>query len=564
MLAGFVLLSLAILLPADLHPSSVFIGATTADNSQHVWFLRWLPHALASHTNPLFTSNLIAPTGVNLMWNTWIPLPALLLSPLTVLAGPVAAFNVAVTLGVALSAWCMYLAASRFVRRRVAAVLAGTAYGFSPFIFDQSYTGHSNMVIAVVPPLMLLVLDTAVRGRVAARRAGILLGVLMLVQLFITEELLASEAVMVAIAVACLALLHRDQIASRWRHMLGTFGWALAVFVPVAAYPVWFQFFGPLVPRQLVADRNFFVTDLLNIVLPSTIQGVEPSFARDIAAHYAGNSGEWGGYIGVPMLAIVVWTAWRLWDRPLVRLFSGVAGGALLLSLGSTLHVGGVDTHVPLPGAILAHLPVLDNLLPARFAVYVALFTALLFGLFIDQLPAGRRGMRLLLVAGVLVAVTFVPPLPFPTRAAATPAYFTDLASQIPSGSNLLVVPFSHDFYSTQAMLWQAQADIAFAMPEGYIINRQPSGVAGQGPPQSVTGSTLAAIAGGASSGEPLTGSTRRQILSELRRWHIDDVVLGPMDQRGAAMRAFLADLLGAQPQDRGGVAVWASVPPPG
>jgi len=227
-----------------------------------------------------------------------------------------------------------------------------------------------------------------------------------------------------------------------------------------------------------------------------------------------------------------------------------------LLSLGSTLHVGGVDTHVPLPAAILARLPVLDNLLPARFAVYVALFTALLFGLFVDQLPSGRRGTRVLITATVLAAAAVVPPLPFPTRAAVTPAYFTAASSPFPSGSALLVVPFSHDFYSTEAILWQAQAGISFSMPEGYIINRQRSGVAGQGPPPSVTGSTLAAIAGGSSSGARLAADARRQILTELQRWHIAGVVLGPMDQHGAEMRAFLTDLLGSQPQDREGVAV--------
>ncbi len=36
------------------------------------------------------------------------------------------------------------------------------------------------------------------------------------------------------------------------------------------------------------------------------------------------------------------------------------------------------------------------------------------------------------------------------------------------------MVPFSHDFYSTQALLWQAAAGMSFAMPEGYIINRSP------------------------------------------------------------------------------------------
>ncbi|HEY8755608.1 MAG TPA: hypothetical protein VIN65_04560 [Candidatus Dormibacteraeota bacterium] len=330
MFVGFALLSLAIFLPADLHPTSRFIGATTADNSLHVWFLRWVPYAIATHQNPVFTSNLIEPAGVNPMWNTWIPLPALLLSPVTLLAGPVASFNVDVTLGVALSAWCMYMAASRFVRRRAAAVLAGAAYGFSPFIFDHAYAGHSNLVLAVVPPLLLLAGDTIlVRQDVSARRAGLLLGALLITQFFSTEEMLASEVVMIVVAVACLALIRHHRVGSRRRYAVRACGWALLVFVPVVAYPVWFQFFGAQATGHLIADRNFFVTDLLNIVLPSTAQGVEPGFAQDIANHYAGNSTEWGGYIGIPMLAIVVWTAWRQWSSPVVRFLCAAAGVAL-------------------------------------------------------------------------------------------------------------------------------------------------------------------------------------------------------------------------------------------
>ncbi len=563
-LLGFLALAVAIFLPADLHATSVMIGATTADNSQHAWFLRWLPYALATHQNPLFTTNLIEPGGVNLMWNTWIPLPALLLSPLTLLLGPVASFDIAVTLGVALSAWCAYLAASRFLRRRLAAVLAGAAYGFSPFIFDQSYTGHSNMVIAVVPPLMLLLLDTIlVRQTRSPRRAGLLFGALMTAQFFITEELLASETVMVIVGVACLALMHRREAATRWRYVVACLRWALALFIPLVAYPVWFQFFGPQVPHQLIPDKNFFVTDLLNVFLPSTAQGVEPSFARDIASHYAGNSGEWGGYVGIPMLAVVAWTAWRQWRRPLVRVLCISAAVAVVLSFGSTLHVGGTDTHIPLPAAILAHLPVLDNLVPARFAIYVALFTALLFGVFVDSLPSTRQSARVVVPATVLIAAAFVPPLPFPTRPAMTPAFFTASPAPLAPGSAVLVVPFSHDFYSTQAVLWQAEAGMWFSMPEGYIINRWPSGSAAQGPPPSVTGSTLVAIEGGAATAAGVSAQTRQEILVELRRWNIGAVVLGPLGHHAADMRTFLADLLGARPVDRDGVAVWSSVPPP-
>ena len=235
----------------------------------------------------------------------------------------------------------------------------------------------------------------------------------------------------------------------------------------------------------------------------------------------------------------------------------------MLLSFGSTLHVGGTDTHIPLPAAILAHLPVLDNLVPARFAVYVALFTAVLFGVFVDSLPARRQSTRIVVLASVLIAAAFVPPLPFPTRAAVTPAFFTASPAPVAPGSAVLVVPFSHDFYSTQAVLWQAEAGMWFAMPEGYIINRQPSGAAAQGPPPSVTGSTLAAIAAGPAADATVDAQTRGRILGELRTWNISAVVLGPMDRHRAEMRAFLVDLLGAPPADRDGVSVWGSVPAP-
>jgi hypothetical protein len=230
--------------------------------------------------------------------------------------------------------------------------------------------------------------------------------------------------------------------------------------------------------------------------------------------------------------------------------------------LGSTLHVGGTDTHIPLPGAILAHLPIVDNLLAARFSLYVALCAALLFGVFVDGLPDGRRRVQITVLSAALVGLTFVPPLPFPSRAVDTPAYFTASPSPLHITGAVLVVPFSHDFYSTQAMLWQAESGMAFSMPEGYVINRQPSGAAGQGPPSSVTSATLSGIAAG-TSGAELTPHLRRTILAELRTWGITAVLLGPMDSHGDAMRMFLSNLLGAPPALRAGVAVWAIVPAP-
>ena len=84
------------------------------------------PDLLVSH-------HLNYPDGVNLMWNTSLPLPGLLLAPVTATWGPVLSFNLLV-LAYGLSAWCAYLAIRRFVPGHLAAAVGGLVYGFSPAI----------------------------------------------------------------------------------------------------------------------------------------------------------------------------------------------------------------------------------------------------------------------------------------------------------------------------------------------------------------------------------------------------------------------------------------------
>ena len=99
----------------------------------------------AANINPktgLASDYLNHPDGINLMWNTWLPLPGLLLSPLTLLFGPVLTFNVLVTLAYGLSAWSAYLAIHRYVPSHGAAACGGLVYGFSPAMVGHSH--HPN------------------------------------------------------------------------------------------------------------------------------------------------------------------------------------------------------------------------------------------------------------------------------------------------------------------------------------------------------------------------------------------------------------------------------------
>src|SRR2546422_10571391 len=62
-----------------------------ADPELFIWYLKYVPWALLHGHLPFFSSSIVYPSGANLMWNTSILLPAFLMSPVTLLLGPVAA-----------------------------------------------------------------------------------------------------------------------------------------------------------------------------------------------------------------------------------------------------------------------------------------------------------------------------------------------------------------------------------------------------------------------------------------------------------------------------------------
>src|SRR5580692_7221988 len=203
-------------------PASRIVAANPFDADQFAWFFRYDASAVAHLRLPaLITTGMNAPQGISLMWNTAMPLPGVLLAPLTLLAGPQASLTVLMTLGFAGSAVSMFASARRWDASIAAAGLAGLVYGFSPALI-QSAAGHYDLQFAVLPPLII---DAALRlvtgrggaGRRAAAGCGIRLGLLAAAQLFITEELLFDAAVAAVILAVVLALSRPGGVAGRIR-----------------------------------------------------------------------------------------------------------------------------------------------------------------------------------------------------------------------------------------------------------------------------------------------------------------------------------------------------------
>jgi hypothetical protein len=136
LIAGGVYLVLAVLLWWNVwtsHPTST-TTCGCGDSSLFTWFLAWPAYAISHGLNPLYSTAMFHPAGVNLLSNTAEVGFGIVLAPVTWLFGPIATLNVALTLSPALSALAMFVLLRRWVSWSPAAFAGGLLYGFSPFV----------------------------------------------------------------------------------------------------------------------------------------------------------------------------------------------------------------------------------------------------------------------------------------------------------------------------------------------------------------------------------------------------------------------------------------------
>ncbi len=551
--------------------SNTIQTAGGSDVQEEVWFLAQTPWAIIHGVNPFANTWLNAPTGLNLMDNTTMPLLGILGTPITLIFGPIATFNVLLDLGLCVSAEAFFLAARRHVTWTPAAFIGGLLYGFSPYAVAVG-TGHLFLLFSAVPPLVLLVVDRFVRSPGSPpHRAGLALGLCLLAQLYISSEAFASMIIIGSIALAVATVLWwrptRDDIR-RWLQMLGVAG---VVLVVGAGYPVWVALAGPQHikgPAQTAQALAGLATDPVSLVVPTVNQHFTLGHASLGDSLVAERDPHWnvvfdavaenGTYIGGPLIALLAAGTIVLWQRKVVRLFALGAAAALVLSMGSRLHIDGHRTRIPLPFIFLAHLPLLDSSVAVRYMLFFWLFAAFLLAVVADRIRA-----RMLLVgpssfaaasgAALVSGVALLPLLPqwpYSAAPARVPAWFTTQASTFPVGSTLVIFPFA-EAPDASAMLWQAVADVRFKMPGGYAVFRSASGSATFASAPSPLQQSLALC----SMGQPISQSPS-SIRSQLAAWHVRGVLVAPNYPGASCARNLMQSALGL-PREQGGMLVW-------
>jgi hypothetical protein len=446
------------------HFTTTHIGVSE-DPPLMMWFLVWWPHAIGSGINPMLTRTIWAPLGVNLAWETALPLLSLIAAPITYSIGPIAALNILCLVGPAVSAWAAFILCQYMTKQYWPSLVGGYLLGFSPFIASHMTYAHLTLMWIFVPPMVCYFSLQRFNGDITPRRFVSLLTVALVSQFLISHEIFATMTLFYGVATMLALGITSDEARKRIWNLtrLSIVGWTLSLLI-VSPYIYYFFAYGfQRNPRWL---GNNLSADALNFLIPapSNELGLMPLFDRFSGRFNTGFLAETTAYIGLPLLLIVA-----LFARSRRREFEGkllVYGLAIILicSLGPRLIVRGEASRIRLPWALF-QVPVLNNAGTGRFMIYAFLTIGIIAALWLSD-QRYRRALRVGLGAAAIVSV--LPNLSaafWVTPADRVPFFGNGIYRQyLAKNETVLILPYG---MRGESMYWQAQTHMYFRMAQG-------------------------------------------------------------------------------------------------
>lgn len=379
----------------------------------------------------------------------------------------------------AISAWAAFLLCRHLTARWWPSLVGGYLFGFSSYILGH-VTGQPQLTAAFVIPLLALLILHYLEGDVSKRRLAVLAGLLLAVQLWISMEVAFT---MTLVLVGALVLAYAF-VPARRSSLIS------AVFLVTCGYVIAAVLASPFLYYALTSVRvsgfqtpSDFVADLLNLLVPTHVEAAGAGWLHNLSKRFPGNYTEQGAFLGLPVLAIVALFAHSRWRTPGGRFLVVSLGLALLASLGPELTAGGRGViplptpfgheTVTVPGVGTKFLPLFDNVLPVRFALYTSLAATVIVALWMASRPAGD------LLLWLLPALAIVLLIPNPAaRIWSTtykiPPFFTDAAYRSCLNPDEIVLPQPVRAGGPE-MLWQVADAFRFRMAGGRLQTSAPT-----------------------------------------------------------------------------------------
>ncbi|WP_374271517.1 hypothetical protein [Actinoplanes sp. M2I2] len=540
------------------------------DDPQDQAFFEWMlahgARVLTDGAYPFFSDRMNYPDGVNMMANTSVLAISLPMTPVTLLFGPHVAFNVFLTMALALTGISWYFVLSRqFVSSRLAAWVGALFCTFAPSMVSHA-GGHPNIVSQFLVPLIIWrTLRLRQPGR--AVRNGLIMAALLIWQAFINLEVLFMTAVGLGVFCLIMAVARRKTHRGETRRFLQGLAVAGIVTLAVLAYPLSVQFFGPQSYHGLPQFVRNFGADLGSFTAYSSHSVAGNAV---IAERLAQNPAEENAFFGWGL--VILFVGLLVWMRRSVAVLALGSLAVLFaaMSLGPRIFLNGINTGMPGIWAVLHSVPVLNSAVPTRWAMAIAPVVGILLALGVQRAvdlvrsqPAARGPVRVAMITAVAMALVPLVPVQLKTvPMAPVPDFVTSGAWKqfVDDNHTVVTLPLPDSGYP-DPLRWTAMTgqDMRIAGAYALLPNQNPLNPSDRtalfSPPWRPTSGLMASIRQG--NPIPEINDTRREMtLADLRYWKAGAVVLTPQIRDIEMLRA-MTGLLGYQPTWTGGAWVW-------
>src|SRR6266702_84279 len=391
----------------------------TRDAGSYVWDFWWMARSVDHLSNPWSTSYLAAPVGTQLGLHTLMPLPGVVMMPVTVLLGPSASYTLLSIVLPGLLSYTMYRVARLWLPSQIAAIAAGGFFGYSVIVEFWTWN-HVNLAAGAL--FVPLAVEAAVRLR---RRPG------------------PGQAAMLGLVVGASVLV--DLVT------------ALVASPQLAAIADEIAVGGPATPPDAISYRG-------GATLPDLIEPSPRVASLGLPIPHAPDFTTYGTVLTILAVAGLVF-AWRQ------RTARGLALawlGATVLAMGSTVNIGdrayvpvaqawhGVRLSPVMPYTWLVRTPGLASFrVPARLAEIGLVPAALLAGYAVNWLRGHAKPAMIAVLAaaaaeaglstppGARTMPTDLPALDRPIAADHSASIVVDVPFGIRGGVGLLGAPFA-------------------------------------------------------------------------------------------------------------------------
>jgi hypothetical protein len=444
------------------------VNNAAGDPSGYMWNLAWWAHALTHAQDPFSSAAVFAPSHTALGGEGMlIPGPAIVLTPVTLLFGPLVAYNVIMLASPVLAAFFAFLLCRYVTERFAPSLVGGLVFGFSAYMLGH-LAGHANLVLVFPIPAAVHLTLALIDGRISRGRYLALAGLTLAALLSCTTELaltlvgFGTAALLVAAVTVPPA---RTSIVQAGPAVI-----AAGLLGVLLASPIILAGLRDNSASSFIGNGDLFGGDLFGYLIPTRPFWLGRGLWSGFAAPFTdGDVFESGLYLGVPLTFVVL--AYLIAERraPSTRVMAAMLVLIGILTLGSHLHVDGEATAIPLPWLWFSHSSFLNEIVPARFGVYTFLLAAIIVARWLTLAPPGRAGAASWIA--ILLALTLITPDVgsdlWHSRPQNPPFFSTnEYRHTLRHGENVLMLP---DPETTDSMLWQAETGMWFDQAGGYL-----------------------------------------------------------------------------------------------